>query len=435
MKFMKLSLIISGLLLSLSSFAAQHNGYIVKLKDGVNKASFLSSKNLQNTVVKEQVSLSFGDYLVIEANNAKSLDSLQANPAVEYIEPNTIITLDTIVNNEKEIEANPQDSRFSQQWGLKNTGKNSGGWLSRGKAGQDINAMEAWKITKGDREIRVAVIDTGIDYEHGDLAGNLMVNTEELNGTEGVDDDGNGYVDDIYGYDFANNDGSPMDGHGHGTHCSGVIGAVHNGSGIAGVMSQVKILGIKFLSDSGSGETINAIKSIDYAIKMGVHVMSNSWGGGEESEALKEAIQRANDAGITFVAAAGNSFGNNDSKPTYPANYVVDNVVTVAAMGGNGKKASFSNFGAKTVHVMAPGVNILSTVANNGYQKMSGTSMATPFVSGVVGLILAEEPNLTPAEVRERLIQTSVQESDLTRYTQSGGRVDAYRALKNIRTK
>lgn len=428
---MKITISLISLLLVFSVEAA-HRGYIVKLKNGVNKDAFLSSKSAHNLGhIEKQLSLSFGDFLVVNPGSEKSLMGLTSNPEIEYIEPNYIIALDTIIDDNKEIEA-PSDNHFSKQWGLENTGRNSSSWLSRGVKGMDINAKEAWKVTKGDREVRIAVIDTGVDYEHKDLQGNLMINEQELNGTEGVDDDGNGYVDDVYGYDFANKDGSPMDGHGHGTHCAGVIGAVHNNGGVAGVMSNVKILSIKFLSDSGSGETIDAIASIDYAIKRGVHVMSNSWGGGERSEALKESIQRARDAGITFVAAAGNSFSNNDKKPTYPANYQVENVITVAAMSGNGKKSSFSNYGATSVHVMAPGSGILSTVNKNGYQKMSGTSMATPFVSGVVGLLLSHEPNLTPEEVKQRLINTSKVTGALDDVTVSNGRVDAYRALKNI---
>jgi subtilisin family serine protease len=221
-----------------------------------------------------------------------------------------------------------------------------------------------------------------------------------------------------------------MDGHGHGTHCAGVIGASHDKIGIRGVMGKVQILSIKFLTDSGSGSLEGALKSIDYATARGVDVMSNSWGGGGRSQALFEAIERAQKAGILFVAAAGNANNDNDAKATYPANYKLDNVVSVGAHDGKGKRASFSNYGNSTVHVFAPGVNIFSTVSNNKYKKMSGTSMATPHVSGVAGLVLASEPNLTYLEVKQRLMDTSVKSSDLDRYTASGY-VDAFNALSN----
>jgi thermitase len=311
---------------------------------------------------------------------------------------------------------------------MKNDGKN-GKILSSGLAGEDINVMRAWGITEGSKKVKIAVIDTGVDYSHPDLKDQMDVNVAELNGKPGVDDDNNGYVDDIYGYDFANKDGNPQDGHGHGTHCAGVIGASHNTIGVAGVMADVKIVGIKFLSDAGSGETIDAIASIDYAIKRGVNVMSNSWGGGEKEQSLEDAIRSAEAAGITFVAAAGNESVNNDSTASYPANYEVSNVISVGSFTATGAKSSFSNYGLKSVHVTAPGSSILSTYKNGGYTSMSGTSMATPHIAGIVGLLLSKEPKLTPAQIRERLVSTSTKTAKLSSSSVSGGRVDAYRAL------
>jgi thermitase len=223
-----------------------------------------------------------------------------------------------------------------------------------------------------------------------------------------------------------------MDGQGHGTHCAGVIGALHNRSGTRGVMNDVKIIAIKFLSDSGRGETEDAISSIEYAIKVGANVMSNSWGGGAFSQALLDAIVAANDAGIVFVAAAGNSRADNDKRDTYPANYEVDNVISVGSMDGSGKKSSFSNYGKKTVHVFAPGSNILSTMPNNRYAKQSGTSMAAPFVSGAMGLLLSSSPNMTPLEARQQLEATAVRNGSLDSVTTSG-RMDAARLIKNER--
>lgn len=404
-------LVAMGLMATASAFGGE---YIVKLKSSTN------TKSMIQTLGGEDLNLSYGSFLKVNLDK-KSLNKFQNDPRIDYIEPNF---------EYRAINAAPQDSDFKKQWGLDNDGKNSGSWWNPGKAGVDISALKAWGITKGDKTIKIAVIDTGVDYNHVDLKNNMMVNQAELNGTAGVDDDGNGYIDDVYGYDFANDDGDPMDGHGHGTHCAGVIGAQHDNQGIAGVMADVEILSIKFLTDTGRGTLDGALKAIDYATARGVQVMSNSWGGGGRSEALYEAIVRAEQAGVVFVAAAGNSNTDNDAKPAYPASYKLDSIISVGALDGKGKKARFSNYGKKSVHVFAPGVDIYSTVQNDKYKKMSGTSMACPHVSGVVGLLLASEPNLDFNEIKKRLMSTSINSGDLSKYTASGY-VDAYNALTN----
>ncbi|ATH07570.1 hypothetical protein BIY24_06310 [Halobacteriovorax marinus] len=423
---MKKVILSCALALSVSAAAQDFNGYIVKFKQGSN---LLEQKSFKSLGKVEKLNFSFGQFAKLSEVNLsnKAMSDLANNPEIEYIEPNWIIKVDPVDSSKEEL-----DPKYAQQWGLKNTGRNSGGWFSSGKAGEDVNAEKAWEITKGSKDIVVAVIDTGIDFRHPDLKDQMWTNEAELNGIEGVDDDGNGYVDDIYGYDFANQDGNPTDGHSHGTHCAGVIGASHNSIGVMGVMANVKLMGIKFLTDSGSGETVNAIKSIEYAVKNGAHITSNSWGGGEKSEALKEAIKAAYDAGTMFVAAAGNSRSNNDTRPTYPASYDVEGLITVGAMDGKGNRSSFSNYGKTSVHVFAPGSNILSTVKNGGYKKMSGTSMATPFVSGVLGLLLANEPGITIDQAKERLMESTILNSSLSDYA-AAGRVDAYRMLRNER--
>jgi subtilisin family serine protease len=344
---------------------------------------------------------------------------------VEYIEKDVVY---------KAIARNPitdfvDDPKAKDQWALSNVG---GGWFSSGKAGEDINVVKAWEITKGSRDIIVGVIDTGIDHQHKDLKANMWTNDAELNGKEGVDDDGNGYIDDVYGYDFVNNDGDPMDDNAHGTHCAGVIGAVHNRTGIAGINADVRLMGLKFLSRSGSGDGSDAIRAIEYAIKMGVHVLSNSWGGGEFSQAMLDAIKAANEAGIIFVAASGNSYSNNDTSATYPCNYESENVISVGSFKSSGGKSGFSNYGQEKVHVFAPGSSILSTVPNNRYKKMSGTSMACPQVAGMMALLLSQE-NVTPAEARTRAIETSVQTRGLKGKSVSNGRMDAARFLLDQR--
>jgi thermitase len=404
------SAVVASLIIGQSAFAAE---YIVKLKEGAK----LNQKSMHGIKINSEFSLKQGQFMVIDTDQ-KSVDSLKGMSEVAYIEPNYMYYASSV-----------QDTDFDKQWGLKNTGRNSGTIFSPGKAGVDINALDAWKITKGSQEIKIAVIDTGVDYNHIDLKDNIMVNEAELNGLPGVDDDGNGLIDDVYGYDFANNDNDPMDEHGHGTHCAGVIGAVHNNTGIAGVMADVKILPIQFLTKSGGGTLEGAIKSIDYAIQRGVHIMSNSWGGRGQSQALKEAIEVAEQAGILFVAAAGNENNNNDVNATLPASIDVDNIVSVGAMDGKGKKASFSNYGVKKVHVFAPGVDIYSTVQGDKYKKMSGTSMACPHVAGIAGLIMANEPNLSYKEVKARLMSSTLPGEDLSKFSASGY-VDAHKALK-----
>jgi thermitase len=396
--------------------ASEFNGYIVKYKKVLEESSFLG----QPFTIQKKIKTSFGNYAKVIAPasfTGDPLKSLRLNPNVVYAEPNWIIKLSSI-----DI---PADASFKKQWGLKNTG------ISGGKIGEDINILKAWEISKGSKDVKIAVIDTGVDYTHPDLKNQIEINLAELNGKPGVDDDGNGYVDDVYGYNFATKNADPMDGHGHGTHCAGVIGAEHNQIGVAGVMSQVKIIPVKFLSDSGEGEELDAIAAIDYAIKRGAKVLSNSWGGSEKTQALEDAIVKAEQDRVVFVAAAGNEYSDNDSSNSFPANFDISNVISVGAFTNKGSKASFSNYGAHSVHVFAPGQDIYSTVNKGGYASMSGTSMATPYVSGVVGLLLSKEPNLSPQEVRERLIKTSHDNSKLNGLSQSNGRIDAYSALMN----
>jgi thermitase len=434
-KSLYLSVLSSAFLFStVNASEFPHNGYIVKLKDG-SKA--FQEKSFSNVGSTRELNVSFGNFVKLDTDldlSNKSFDALKSHPDVLYIEPNYIYSIEnTLAEDHGDFtDKTVQDSEYSRQWGLKNTGKNSGGWFSSGKAGEDINAEKAWEITKGDKEVIVGVIDTGVDFNHPDLKSQMWTNDAELNGVAGVDDDANGYVDDIYGYNFVTNTGSPMDGHAHGTHCAGVIGAEHNSQGIAGIMANVRIMALKFLSDSGSGETEGAIRAIDYGVTMGAKVLNNSWGGGGRSEALLEAIQRANEAGVIFVAAAGNDSSDNDKRPTYPANYEVENVITVGSMEGKGARSSFSNYGKTTVHVFAPGSNIYSTVRRNGYSNMSGTSMASPHVAGIMGLLVSQEPGISPVEARERIISSAVQNSTLTKFTVSG-RADAHRLLTNQR--
>jgi subtilisin family serine protease len=398
---------------------------LVKLKKGEKLSS--SFFNDFGVTVKEEIPSKSGMLLRVETDGQKSLgfliSKISQSSSVKFAEPNYIYS----INN------TPNDPRFGELWGLNNTGANDPS-RTPGTEGADISAFRAWDIEKGSKGIKIAVIDTGVDYTHPDLAANMWANEAELNGEEGVDDDGNGFIDDIHGWDFANDDSDPIDGHSHGTHCAGTIGAVHdNGVGVAGVMADVSIVAIKFLSDSGSGTTANAVKAIQYATSLDVDLMSNSWGGGGFSQALYDAIEEASEAGIVFTAAAGNSATNNDQRPHYPSNYDLPNVVSVAAHTAQDTLASFSCYGAETVYVAAPGHKILSTVKNGGYDVYSGTSMATPHVSGAIGLLLSKEGRMDHLELRERLMGTSAPIRAYRRKTISGGRLNAYNLLTNTR--
>lgn len=349
-----------------------------------------------------------------------AVKSLAQNPLVDVAEPNFIYR----------INRTSDDPMFGQLWGMSNTGqKDSEGIV--GVAGMDIGVEKAWDIETGSKKILVAVIDTGIDFNHPDLKENLWTNEAELNGKAGVDDDNNGVIDDIHGFNAITGDGNAMDDQGHGSHCSGTIGAKGNdGKGIVGVNWDTEIMAVKFLDANGSGSLEDALKAIDYATKMGAKVMSNSWGGGGVSQTLLDAIKRANEGGALFIAAAGNDSSNNDSTPSYPASYDVPNVIAVAAINNKGELADFSNYGKKTVHLGAPGVNIYSSTGG-AYDSWSGTSMATPHVSGVAALVWSHDPTMTAAQVKERLITTTRPIAGLRGKSKTGGLINAYNALTN----
>jgi subtilisin family serine protease len=392
-----------------SLWAQPFNGYLVKLKAG------FSATKLATRIagVQQHFSTQVGSFLVV-----KSKQKILKDSAVDYIEPNWIYTLDQ----------QSYDAGFGMQWGLKNLGTN----ILNGVAGEDINAVAGWKITTGSTDVVIAVIDSGIDLRHPDLQSQLWVNEAEKNGMPMLDDDGNGYIDDIYGYNFVYDDSTPpIDGNSHGTHCAGVIGAAHNGLGVMGVMAHVRLMPLKFASDGGSAELADALQAIDYAVVMGANIISASWGGEGESQALYDAIKNAKEHGVLFVAAAGNSGNNTDLHPHYPSSYDLDNIISVGAFNPQGQRASFSNYGATSVDIFAPGVDIFSTVKEGGYALMSGTSMATPFVAGVAGLALSINPQLTAAELRQKMIDSS-NRSRLTAELGQGGRVDLVKLLESV---
>ncbi|MCL5022346.1 MAG: S8 family serine peptidase [Nitrospirae bacterium] len=376
-----------------------------------------------------------------------------SDPAVEYAEPNYL----------RRTSAIPNDTDFGQQWALRNTGQ-----FANGTAGVDIKAPGAWDITTGNHAVILAVLDTGIDLNHTDLVGNRWINPGEIP-NNGIDDDGNGKVDDWEGWDFTTcaqfrledpsdpssplvcvspktESSNPMDEYGHGTHVSGIIGAVgNNGLGTAGVMWGVQIMPLKMLNKDGQGTTADEIAAIDYAVMMrnrGINIvaMNASFGGSDFSSAEKDAISLANTAGLLLAAAAGNEQTDNDLSPVFPASFSnpkfggLANIVSVAATDQDDTRASFSGYGLNSVQVAAPGVYVLSTWLAGGYAFASGTSMATPHVSGLMGLLYSYYTNFTYTQIRATALRYVDVLPTLSGWIQTGGRINAYRAVSSLLT-
>ncbi len=268
-----------------------------------------------------------------------------------------------------------------------------------------MNAPDAWKITEGSSDLIVADIDSGINLSHPDLNNNLWINPKETKSDLGKDHDGNGYANDVHGYDFYSNQSEPEDQNGHGTHTAGTIAAAKNGLGVIGVAPRVKIMALRFLGPQGEGTTDGAIRAIQYAVKMGAKIISASWGGSGYSSYLAQAVKDAQNAGVVFVAAAGNEGEDLSYQPTYPAS--LPGVIAVGASDQNDQLTYFSNFGVNTVMIAAPGNEIYSTYLNHGYETLSGTSMATPQVSGAVALALSVNPHLSTEQIRNTLCSTA----------------------------
>ncbi|MBN2513780.1 MAG: S8 family serine peptidase [Sedimentisphaerales bacterium] len=352
---------------------------------------------------------------------AQAIKELSANPDVKYAEANYLVYAAAV----------PNDPLQGKLWGLHNTGQTGG------TPDADIDAPEAWNIVTGSDQVVVGLIDSGVDYMHPDLAANIWTNEAERNGIAGVDDDNNGYMDDIYGWDFLSDDNDPYDETGHGTHCAGTIGALgNNASGVAGVNWNVKIMALKFLNAQNMGNTADAIEAIDYAAMMrqrGVNIAltSNSWGGTAFSQALLDAVAAARQAGMLFVAAAGNGNIDTDITPNYPSSFDLDNIISVAATDHHDQRASFSNWGAVSVDLGAPGVDIWSTIRGNGYLVYSGTSMAAPHVAGVAALAWSMAPGSSYTQIRDAIL-TGVDPVNMDQPTATGGRLNAFNTLASL---
>ncbi len=393
---------------------------IVKLKPGATSA-VLSEVAAPGALSSAKAWKSNGAMLVPLADGVtveSAVALLGKDAGVAYAEPDWI----------QHAFGTPDDPMYSQQWG----------W-------DKIQAPAAWDLETGDPSIVVNVIDTGIDTDHPDLAANIWTNALEAAGSPGVDDDGNGYVDDIHGWNAVANNGNPEDNGivAHGTHVSGTIGAVTNNTlGVAGANWSTSIIACKFLSFLGSGALSDAIECVDYIIATkenapsgaDIRVSSNSWGGGGFSAALGDAIQAATDAGILWVNAAGNGNQNNDcfGSDAYPSSFNVDGIISVASTTSTDAKSSFSTTGASTVDIGAPGSDILSTNKGDGYFELSGTSMACPHVAGVAALCLAANPALSLTQVQEAVLCNGDPISAMDGVTRTGMRLNAFGAVYGV---
>lgn len=458
---MLMHIIAAALSLSMSAQAAQkdHNkDVLIKLAPNTGYSMQFFAQFEGNGAKVEQLN---DQWIRVEGGklNASEIQALSKNPAIAYIQPNYPIHLledysvkdplrraalmkyaareqaklgtrakdKKYIDNPDIIDAPQQavgpDPLFANQWGM-----------------QNIDVTDAWKVSIGSPEMIVAVIDTGVDYTHEDLVANLWRNPKEIP-NNGIDDDNNGFVDDVIGWDFASNDNKPYDlaveplqllaggNPGHGTHCAGNIAARgNNGIGVSGVAPGVKIMALRFISDKGGGTTADAIKAIRYAVDNGAKVLSNSWGSegedpaeGTENQALRDAVQYAQDHNVLFIAAAGNGHegvgydNDTDPKPSYPATYTNENIISVAAVDAQDNFGSFSNWGAKTVHIAAPGVKVFSTTVGSTYSDIvidqygfhatwDGTSMATPHVAGAAALYWSAHPEKTWRDVKAAIL-------------------------------
>jgi len=412
------------------------NQVLVRFRAGTPKSWMMSA----HTVVRAEVVRSFRLVnnlqlvrLPKELRVEEAIERYRRDPNVLYAEPNYTVY----------VLAEPNDPRFQDGslWGLHNTGQLGG------VSDADIDAAEAWELSTGSRDVVVAVIDTGIQYTHPDLAANML--QLEADCADGVDNDGNGRIDDCFGFDFADlecfdfecedrePDSDPMDDHGHGTHVAGTIGAVgNNGAGVVGVNWQVGLLACKFLNSFGGGSIEGAIACLDYLADLkqnqGVNLVAtnNSWGGDGFSQSLLDAIDVHRQLGILFIAAAGNSATNNDQIPHYPSSYFLPNIIAVAATDRNDARSSFSSFGRFSVHLGAPGSSILSTTPSNNYQSFSGTSMATPHVTGVAALLKAEDPSRDWKAIKNLLLAGGDDKPSMDGVTVTGKRLNAHGAMK-----
>lgn len=395
------------------------------------------AKVLQKFDIPENMFKAFNGEMVLlklpaGMSTAQAMVMMQKDGRVEYAVQNDVIKLTTDMSGEAEtgIASKPENLN-GQLWGINNEGQTGG------KVDADVDAPEAWTLQTGKTQAEggplIAIIDTGINYNHEALQGNIWTNPGEIPG-DGIDNDGNGVIDDVHGFNAAAKTGDPLDDNDHGSHCAGSIAANGNNSkGLYGVSQKGNLMGVKFLTASGGGTLAAAIDSVLYATKMGARVTSNSWGGGGFNQALYDAFKSSP---AMHIIAAGNESNNNDARPAYPATFDLPNVISVAATDHNDGIARFSNYGKTTVDLGAPGVDILSSTSggNKEYKSFSGTSMATPHVTGAANLLLTQFPEMSNEELKSRLMNTGDSVASLQGKTVSGKRLNAYNAMETDTT-
>ena len=398
---------------------------LVKFRTGVSEEAIRRITSRLNDRIEDEIESVPGLEAIDDLDDADAeavASEYRSLPEVEFAEPNYEISLEDTGPGLGPVR--PSDPRFAEQWALANDGQNGG------KQGADISAMRAWAVTTGSQKVVVAVLDSGVDYTHTDLATNIWVRPANV---QPYDDADLGTIQDLHGYNALGNDSDPMDDNGHGTHCAGIIGAEGgNDIGITGVNWKIEIMPLKFMNAGGFGTTKDAIEAINYVIDrkqkgVNVRIISASWGSTQKSRALEAVIRKAYDEGILFVAASGNASTNNDRSPHYPSSY--NNVVSVAALDRNDRLASFSNYGVKSVQIAAPGKDILSTWPGDAYEEHSGTSMATPVVAGVAALIVAKNPRISVDDLRGKVLSSVDQLDSLKGKVATGGRINAAKAV------
>lgn len=407
---------------------------IIKLKSDIGEndvKSFLGKSQSAGLSVKNRWDALNMHHLKLKPGQSMNemMASIKNDPRVEYVEPNFIIKkqsdgIEKVMNEAEAMEY------VSSTVGASST--------VYAQSSAPIQIPEAWKVVSHSGNVAVvAIIDTGVDYNHDVFVktGAIWNNVDEVAGN-GIDDDHNGYIDDVRGWNFVASNNNPMDDDDHGTHVSGIVlGATQDIFASTLTPAKIRIMPLKFLDSQGQGSTSDAISAIQYAINNGASVLNNSWGGGNFSQALHDAIVIAYNARLTFVAAAGNSSNNNDATPTYPSNYDVPNVISIAATNnGDTTIASFSNYGKQTVHLGSPGVSILSTLPGNSYGLSSGTSMATPFVSGLAALLKWENPEINGYQMKTIISTSANKVSYLSQKVNTGARINALNSVNFVQT-
>ena len=386
---------------------------LVKMKSSISNSSAESVEKKYNIKTKKHLKkqLDVVKFDTTKYSADEVLSNLNNNPNVEYAEPNYISKLSSSPKNEP---------YFNKMWGLNNiTTKDI-----------DINVENAWKITTGNPNLVVGVIDTGIDNNHVDLKSNIWINTKEIAGN-GIDDDKDGYIDDHNGWNFPNGTNNVFDDNSHGTHVSGIIAASANGRGTVGVAPNVKIMPLKATDYQGDLYTSDVISAIQYGTSHGVKLFNCSFGGEDFSQSEYDAIKNSD---ALFMCAAGNgdAYGNginNDGvNKNYPSSFDLPNIISVASVKSDGTLSTFSNYGLKSVDIAAPGSDIYSTVPG-GYGSKSGTSMATPYVTGVVALVLSTNMNLTSIQVKNSIMKSTNKLPELEKVISTGAMVDAFGAI------